>query len=745
MSSTYALDIIIEEVVKKDHNNTEWKRKIEDKQLVVVDVKNMVVLPRIPKFNPIKVVKTYLVDPEQIVEVSGIEVSVRDFEKDQNIKLDISYQALLAESEPGKPKSYETLALVTAKEVNSEIAVRKKLEHWIKKFSLSKPNFLSEFNHILPELKQNIEKQAKEKLGLNLKPKIRIKVDDLPIESYENETLRVFTADSGEKILLTYNAEIYVFPKDHKKYSLAVAKLEAKSERKEIIERSIKKIMLEEKIQHVFDNRIRETICNKITQRVNIALENHGREVIKLQIKVHDDDILITNRDEEISFPYSHKIEEYPDPILIQTRVNMKLVDLGKLRNSEITIIRDWVEEKLISLIKSKLFFATYIDLVLKFNDYQKSIIDEYKREAELMGYQVQMLIVKPQLPEIEYAEEGFQIITQEKDYATKDPDIPVRIQAIINGRISNLNEIKNLINAKVDLKDRIIKMAEKEISNLVHQKAPSEAILEFSEVIERPVSEEISAILREKFAIDDFSLSVTIKQADNKLRKRFKDLSKGINSFNIQIKPKYEAGKSEVFDYILTYKIRGVHPSFWYVFQNNERSSIEEELADVESIFSEVVKSILEIKPDDVRKALENGITKVFESTGLLVEPVSFRSESTIAAETGRKVYQEKMEARQLIELESFKDQLNQKREQINQLEKKLALILKDEEADQEEIDTLKERIEKLNQELNLPFDSTPAENLLPPSADLDIDTGSLLDNIIGPNKRLKGNGSAS
>ena len=714
MSTVYPLDPLIKKIERANYSKNEWKRLQEDKTIIIIDVNKKEILKSIPFIKIGRDIRIYSVALDQMVEAGGVEVTIRDFEADQSITIEVEYAA----SCPMGNENILVQAIIN--QPNPVVALKRKIEKWIKAFAKKHEDFIQSYEKNSSKLKKNIVEKAFNELGLELIPKLKVKGDDqLVIEKIEADEISIFVDDYKEKIPLTYSAEIDIIAENSEGKMLALVGQNKQVERKKIIKNSIEQYMYTISLKK-FVAELSTHVTQEITNEVNNKLKKHGRFLRKLILKAPLENIQIDSL-RNFSPVITHNIEEYSGDILIKNKVQMILDDLGLFHSKNIKDLEKWVFNSLDTIIKEDLFDASYTDLVLKINDYRTSIRDRFIEKAKEIGYNVKILTVKPDLPPIRWYEDGFLIEDMgEKDFPTKNPDVPIRLEIIISGRIRSLEAISDFLNSRINMIDRIKEMTLRETAKIVHQIEPDVANLQFADHVEPVVFERIKSELIERYAISETDLSITIKKAETQLLKRYKTLSKGVRQARIVLKPKYQSGNREEVTYDLTYKIIGVHPHHWYTFQNNAMETIDEELEGVQKVFTEVVRSKLEFEPNSINEALTHAINMVAEATGLLIRPFGFNFDDTITMATRRKLYLEKVEERAKEEMENFKEELGHKKTQLRVLEKRLTQLLAaaTDEDDEDEIEGIKKRIESIKKELNHPFESDPVEDFLPASA---------------------------
>jgi len=755
MSNIHATNALVREVSKKDYTSQEWKRVTENKALVIVDVNKKEVLKKKPTIGFHRHIKTFLIDPEATVELSSLEVPISDFETGQTVHLMVTCQISLAREGQNK------LVQAICTQPNTEKGIRDHIEAWVKKFAKNEYNFLQRFQELKGRLKQAVVQQAEEVLGLDLALKLNPPGNtSLEDENLLQEVVTTFVKDYKEKITLTYDAIIRVVPPSNPHYTIAATNRDRKRARRTFIRETIEEYLLDLRLQAVIDG-LDDGVTKDLEEKINAYLtQGHGRKIARLTLELKD----IPQYKPEEFRPVIEYSDNYGNQIPIAFKINMKLKDLGLFENTRkrqnIESLEQWVYETLEELVKEHLFDVTYVDLVLAFShkppqrtgasiqiqasskNYNQAIEEDFKSRAKAIGYEELFVLVEPQLREIAYAKDGFLIESENIECATRTPDITIKLQLVLDGRIYNLNRVRDKINAKVDIKQKILSRAQHIIASEVHQYAPNEAFLKFTELIETPALASLRQVLENEFAVQVNSMVIKLVASD--LFTRFRNLSRGIQQAIVTINPKYKASQHEEFTYELRYKVKDVDPNHWHIFQNNAQGStpedIDNELVELEDIFAEVVKSQLEISPQNVNAALMHGVQAVINATGLVIQPLSFRSSESIASKAGKEAYLQETELRKDAQIVSKTNEMAQKIAQLDKLEQKLSLLMTEEDADEDEIDEIKARINMVKKELELPFDTqVPKEDLLPPSATFDFQ--KMLKDNTQTNKQIDNN----
>lgn len=748
MSNPSAFDLLIKEVNRRDYTSQEWKELIKDRLLIIVNMNKGEVLTKVPLVSIGKDIRTYIISEKELIEGEIIDVPVRDFDLDETITLIISFQASLTTG--GEKK----MALELMKKGNADLVMRNKIEEWTKEFSRLNKGFISNYRSLERDFKAFLNKKAEEDLGIALYPKIKISgVEGIRDEVLKNEEVKVFVDDSDEQYRISFDAVIGGLSEDHKNYILAAPNSHLGKERKEYIADTIIDHLLTIPIQKIIEE-LEGNIQKDIVRQIDNILLNHGRRLRKLSLRLADRPSVKTK-----VFRISHFFGEkrFNKPIQIISEIRMKLVDKGKFdhekRKQGVYELEIWVQETLGEIIDSELFYAKYVDLVLSFNgqnskldslvtdiesqDYLGRIRSVFISRTKNIGYEVQMLIIEPQLPEIKYANEGFEVIPLEREYATKTPDISLKVEFVITGKIQNLRRIEKLISEDEDITERIRKRAEKLISDIVHKLPPDDAFLNFPQYVEAPAVEAIAKMLSKSFAVDNFSQSIIIKQAKNDLRIRFDEISRGIHKTEIIVKPHYIEARNEEFPYELTYKVKAVHPEYWYIFQNNDLGSKEAEIAQINEILSGAIKSILESKPQGEELALKTAIFRVIKQTGLLIDPFNFNAGKSLFERKSIEIYKNQLDKQGERDTIEFDSNLDRKYNQLAALEDKRGELLLGDEYDQDELNLIEDRIKRLRSEIEKPIDTKPRHRQIKVGKTLNTD--SLLDDVLESSKKLE------
>ncbi len=251
-----------------------------------------------------------------------------------------------------------------------------------------------------------------------------------------------------------------------------------------------------------------------------------------------------------------------------------------KYRKAKISNLEEWLKENIEKTINNHLFDWKYVDFILKYDE--QSIKKSFNVESEKIGYSVKLISTFPDLKPLKLRTEGFRFQADEadRDFATKQNSVRVKLGIDVRGKIENLEKIKDILNDPQNDIDELIKREVLDaISQVLHDVQPDDFYYYFEhhpeeqqEPVKKKLSENVTSVLSSKFHASSIRIYLWIVETDliqqiNKLRSKY-------CKFEIEVGSIKDPG--EIVKYSGSFSITGVAKENWDRFQSRE-CSIEE------------------------------------------------------------------------------------------------------------------------------------------------------------------------
>lgn len=595
MPQTRPLDLIIRKVEKGT------KPASAASKVVVIDCGRKKAVPKAPLFGT---AKYFLVsntdDARHVAEGRGPVCHVADFETRREIGVAVSYQARV------RPGNEERAAEALFDESHPGLALDGLLRKWVAAFTDRDPGgFIDNYYEQRKELQQFIVREAEAEAGLTLRVSLALDGEEA-LETVTvgptRSTVRLKDSDQGQELRLT--AELVVDEAD--KVNAVLSMREENSLEPRVV-KAAREYLAAHVTLHEFSTAMNsERFKAALRDWLDAALRRTGRRVRHLALESPATRLV---PDQHKFFELQHSVKcgipEFPDPVEINNTLQMKLIDVALYQAIAPTEPAEWIRKALDRVVSEELFGKKYINLLLDFreseadahgpaavrvadNGGQKiafAIKARMRAEADSIGYRLEHFISQPRLAPYILLDNF--TIEPEGTFATKIPDVHVRLRIAITAKINDLNDVKDYLNRREDVQTAMGKAALAEATQYLHSIDPSDFYMNFSfskdadaPTIEECLAERIRARLEKQFKAH--VVSVVPKPLDDELVERLKALQRSLCPFTAEVSP-LRSGETFVFEG--DFQITGVNPDGWHVFQSRA-SGIEE-------VKATVVKSI--------------------------------------------------------------------------------------------------------------------------------------------------------
>ncbi|MGB7923279.1 MAG: hypothetical protein WCF57_08545 [Pyrinomonadaceae bacterium] len=604
MAQTYPLDTVIR-IVDQNTKATPPAEKI-----VIIDInKRKVAAASI--FNSFREIKYILVsnniDSRKVAESRASAIAVTDFSTNRTVSLNVSY---LASCEAGNE---ERVAEALFDGPHPGAVLNSLIARWVKDFV----NFRSAaelidnyYNGQKGELEANLTARALAEVGLSLQVKLSLigePLRDLVTLGPIHFPVRVKDYASEQDLKLTAELQINEAHRIN-----AVLSQSRNITPDALCKEETRRHFAEHVSLQKFHNELNQDgVKTGLIQHLNGKLSAIGRQVrfISLEGQVGGGAQVFYEAKHDI--PY--EIQEYPEPVIIKNSIQMMLCDVAKYLNTGAQNLDTWVKERLEQIIHQVLFGKKYIDLLLRFEPLELEIKERISREAEAIGYTIKQLITIPDLPPYTWLNNF--LVEAQGAFETKLSKFEVKLNIIVTAKIKRLGDIEHLLNSRQDVPGLMKAAILSETRQFLHKIDPERFYMRFSftdkpkeQSIEEALTSRIKARLTGEFHAE--VVDVIPKIVDTEITKRFYELQKNLNDFQIEllspnpadIKPVVFTGK---------FKVEAVHYNGWYKFQ-----SISTDLAGIRKALEDFLTAEMSTLPHNILKYNNYADQKILEET---------------------------------------------------------------------------------------------------------------------------------
>jgi ElaB/YqjD/DUF883 family membrane-anchored ribosome-binding protein len=427
-------------------------------------------------------------------------------------------------------------------------------------------NLLLEFDQVVLAIKEKLGKEA-ERIGYSMRlittvsDQLKPLLKPLPVESSD---FRVLVNDYEQEIAFRFTTNLVLSENGEKK-----AFLNRNFPLEELLKNETRKYLRKNVSLYDFCYKFIESVHPNLVKHLDTILANYGRQIEYFNPEI-DQNILMPD-----SFSIKHnvkcEIQEYPDPIYIKNTLEVEpcIESILKYKKAQISDLQAWFRGKLDRIVQRLLFDCKYIDILLDFEPIGLDIKNELKEEAEKIGYSIRLITTVPDLKPLIWKTEGFKVATNET-FATKENNVKVKLSIDVHGKIENLRNIKDLLNARLPVDDLIESKVVDTVSQALHNVEPDDFYFyfEYGDIsVKSTLIEEIEKALENEFHAS--SVKVTLKRLDTELTQRFKVLTSKPCEFEVKIASFRDFG--EPVEYNVSFSVNGVAKDKWNMFQSRE------------------------------------------------------------------------------------------------------------------------------------------------------------------------------
>jgi hypothetical protein len=469
-----------------------------------------------------------------------------------------------------------------------------------------------------------IADRARSELGLILEVQVHPRPDpdrDLTAIPVRTELFPARVCDQDDQVEIRLATELEI---DLSRRMRAVLFHHQSGGLEEAVRQVVRRVLADETTLHAFTYELTTTVRRRLLEAVNQRLAEEGRRISFLQLESRAGGDPAAGLG-EIERAVTCKIADCTESIVVRHRLQLSLCDLGRFRSAGVGDLRTWVTERLEEITRDVLFDRRYLDLLLSFAPDEAQIKSRMEREVARIGYTVRQLVTAPALEPLRWRE-GLAIPDVDETFATFDSRIDVGLVIVVHGKIVDLRHpnLQRYLVPHSRLVDDVREAVLRETRRIMHRISPERFYMRFAysdvageEAVRELLEGQLSALLAERFAIED--LSVTVKPKETELTRRLERLQRGLHTVEVTCTPLNRSG--EEVTYRIDFDVLGVAPDGWYLFlakgqppspegANGARQVRPEEveLGRIREVIAEDVKSKVQIAPREILQFADLG-----------------------------------------------------------------------------------------------------------------------------------------
>lgn len=597
MTKTNQLNRVIKIVSSK------YKSTNRNEKVIIIDYKNAKTLNKKPLLSLGKDLRYYSVITDRNIFCEGPVCNLRNIEKKHSLNIKIDFEICCLKGNEEK--------LVTAiyDKESPKIAIEECIEKWIYNFNKDRRNdkvdLISSFYDELPSIKEDITNKALAELGIELQPFISVQgSENLKPITGQSEYFPIRVNDYDNDINIKYEFRLELLDNNNK--INAILNYYLLPDLKSLIKNKIENFLIKECSLHEFCFEFNNKIKPTIIERINTAIEIHGRRISYIKFDLQIDDILIP---ESPLIPHRSKytIKDTPIPIEVDNSVLMDLVNIGLYKRAAIEDLEKWIKNKLDKITQEIFFDYSRLRLLNKIKDVKKNIEQKLQKECSKIGYNIKYLTSLPNMDELSL-KQGFKVKSQ-TSFKTRDSRMKIKVDIAINGKLLEFEGMdEHLINGVDEFKNKIITTSEDIIDQEIREIHPVDifkSAFEGENSIDNQLKKQVTEKLIEVYNLSDIRVSILFQE--NIISKRIRELKAEFPNFHLDVIPDKTGIR---IPYQITYQILGVEKEGYDTFHNNT-SKFKNIEAEISKINESLKEGILKLTKDIPGKLLLNTNSK--------------------------------------------------------------------------------------------------------------------------------------
>jgi|GEM_PF-4234806 len=363
-------------------------------------------------------------------------------------------------------------------------------------------------------------------------------------------------------------------------------------------------LKLQHEIEHIFHrfftledycHHINTQVSTILTEHLNEFLKKYGRRIHFIQFDAIDAASIIPSDLPLIHHSYPASLTDLMDPVYIETHLLLSVINLVQYKNSGYTDedLPIWAKGRLNKIIERIFVGMSYKNTLLNHHKILQLVESKFQEEAQTIGLSAIQRIEMKGLSALSMMRKQFRIVAENQVFPTADLGVNIHFDFIIRGTLTNLSEIKNLLDPHIDLEAEIKEEVISAVERKVHDLTPDQLFRKIDYRVDQD-SETIREMLEnsiieklEKFSI--FGLQVLVHPRLAYINARLAALEKETHHYKMEVFPIRHEGNAERIVYDVEYKITGVSKNGWAQFiasSNYEKlnEAFEEDLEEEES-----------------------------------------------------------------------------------------------------------------------------------------------------------------
>ena len=596
---------------------------------------HLLVDPAVPRVLPNTLINRvgrrhhYIVNTEKRMTRGGLVVTLDSLTTGQ-LTLRVAYEAKVAR------QGAELLAKAVAKAATPQEAVDHLLEQFIQSFGPER--LVGNYEQESRALELELLRVARETLGLELKLLLNPGLTELSPVPLPVTMLSVRTRDSSLQLAVSFECVLEVDPSQR---IVAHARAGQLDQLKAALLREADSFLRTQLSLHQLYAGLHDYVPQRFLESTAGLAAAYGRTVVGLIFRCDFAAQHAAFRnirpqvDGHSKFEYQNP--RYPGPIQVDASYNLRLVDVAKLLDSDVTNVESWLQRRIEQASRDVLFNVSHEELCGRFAQSKSDLAARVKQAVERIGYQLQhfITVTDHQLDELL---RGRELVTK-VDFVLKSDDVvKSSLRVFVKVQIGDFSKVIEKVKHNETVALEMQHLIERTVAFELRQVKPEDFYKYFDNArpVEpgaegqaagrepRSVREQLEQAIRSRLS-KEYGARVShieFRDIDSDLKRLWLQLTGRTTFVKFAVQP----GNVDPIHFTMELKVVAVHEHSWHAFQSALPYLTIEELTEKLGVHVGAELSKYEavdfqrVTPDLEHEVQQVAATRALDSWGLVV-----------------------------------------------------------------------------------------------------------------------------
>ena len=583
----------------------------------------------------------YIVNTQKRITRTNLVITL-DSLSTGHLSLRVAYEAKVAD------KGVELLAAGVARAATPQEAVDHLLEQAIESFGPER--LVANYEREALALEAELQRVARKSLGLELKLVMSPGLTELAPVPLPATVLNVRTRDSALPLAVSFECVLEVAPDQRLVAHARAGQLE---QLKAALVREAESFLRTQLTLHQLYAGLHDYVPKRFLESAAGIAAAYGRAIggliFRCDFAAQHAVFRSIRHQVDGHYEFEYQNPRYPGPIQVDASYNLRLVDVAKLLDSEVTNVESWIQRRVEQASRDVLFNVSHEELCGRFAQSKSELAERVKGAVERIGYQLQhfITVTDHQLDELLKGKE----LSTKVDFVLKsDEVVKSSLKVFVKVQINDFSKIIEKVKNNEVVALEMQRLIERTVAFELRQVKPEDFYKYFesarplpdnqkpgeSRSEPRSVSEQLERAIRSALS-KEYGARVTyveFRDIDSDLKRLWLSLTGSTAFVDFSVRP----GNVDPIRFTMEVKVEAVHEHGWHAFQSALPTLNLEALTKTLGIHLGAELSKYEatdfqrVTPGLERAAQEIAAQRALESWGLLVRRLNLeRHESEI------------------------------------------------------------------------------------------------------------------